>query len=130
VKSFRLEVESRRELIQNGLALLIGAGVFLALDRLGIAEIAWRVVILLSGAVFAGWLCRGRLCRVLRRRYPNARWIALLAVGLSVLAFGFLARILFPWAEEGMFTPAFLVLSGGCVAAFLLVNRRDPDVLK
>jgi hypothetical protein len=130
MKSFRLHTESKRELIQGIVALLIGVGLFLALHYFHIAETAWRVVAVLAGAVFVGYLCRGQLCRMLRQRYPNARWIGLLAVGFAIATFGVIARFVVPGAEEGAFTLAFILPAGACIATFVIINRRDPDVTR
>ena len=130
MKSFHLHTESKGELIQGIVAMVSGVGLFLALHQFHIAETAWRVLAVLAGAVFVGYLCRGQLCRVLRQRYPNARWIGLLAIGFAIATFGVIARIVVPGAEEGTFTLAFLLPAGTCIAAFVIINRRDPDVTR
>ncbi len=130
MKSFRLHTGPKGELIQAIVALLIGVGLFLALHHFHIAETAWRVVAVLVGAVFVGYLCRGQLCRSLRQRYPNARWIGLLAVGLAIVTFGVIARFVVPGAEESAFTLAFILPAGACIATFVIINRRDPDVTR
>jgi hypothetical protein len=130
MKSFRLYTGPKAELIQGIVALLIGVGLFLALHYVTIAETAWRVVAVMAGAVFVGYLCRGQLSRSLRQQYPNARWIGLLAVGLAIAAFGVIARFVVPGAEEGAFTLAFILPAGGCIATFVIINRSDPDVTR
>jgi hypothetical protein len=130
MKSFRLHTDSKAELIQFAIAVLIGVGVFLALHYFPIAETALRVAAVLAGAVSVGYLSRGQLCRALRQRYPNARWIGLLAVGFAVLTFGGIARFLIPGAEESGFTLAFILPAGACIATFVIVNRRHPDVIR
>ena len=111
-------------------ALSIGAALFLTLNYFHIAEKAWRIAMLLAGAVFVGYLIRGQTCRVLRRQYPNARWIGLLAVGLSIMTFGCIARWLVPGGHESMFTMAFILPAGVCIFAFVIINRKDPDVTR
>src|SRR5437016_14565784 len=123
MKSFRLASTSRREVIESVIALLIGVGIFFALDYFHITEAVWRVFALLSGAIFVGYLCRGYVCRSLRGKYPNARWIGVLAVGFAITTFGVIARFVVPGAEEGQSILAFIVPSAVCVAAFLIVNR-------
>jgi uncharacterized membrane protein HdeD (DUF308 family) len=130
MKSFRLHTEPKRELIQGIVALVIGVGLFLALHHFQIAQTAWRVVAVLVGAVLVGSLCRGQLCRALRQRHPNARWIGLLAVGFAIATFGVIARVVVPGAEEGTFTLAFILPAGACIATFVIINRRDPDVTR
>ena len=130
MKSFRLHTESKTDLVLGIIALLVGVGLFLALHHFHIAETVWRVVAVFGGAVFVGFLCRGQLCRALRQRYPNARWIGLLAVGFAIGTFGVIARFVVPGAEEGAFTLAFILPAGVCIATFVIVNRRDSDVTK
>jgi hypothetical protein len=82
------------------------------------------------GAVLVSYLCRGHVCRSLRTKYPNARWIGLLAVGFAIAAFGFLARFVVPHADERAFTLAFILPAGACIATFVIINRKDPDVIR
>ena len=130
MKSFRLHTGPKGELVQDIVGLLVGVGLFLALHFFHIAESAWRIVAIITGAVFVGYMCRGRLCRSLRIRYPNARWIGLLAVGLAIATFGVIARFVVPGAEEGTFTLAFILPAGACIAMFVIINRKDPDVTR
>jgi peptidoglycan/LPS O-acetylase OafA/YrhL len=128
MKSFHLHTGSKGELIQFVIALLIGVGLFLALHHFHITETAYQVMAVLAGAVFVGYLCRGQLCRRLRGRYPNARWVGLLAVGFAIATFGVIARFVVPGADEGAFTLAFILPVGACIATFVIINRKDPDV--
>ena len=128
MRSFRLHTESKAELIQFAVAVLVSVGLFLALHYFHIADTAYRVAAVLVGAVFVGYLSRGQLCRSLRQRYPNARWIGLLAVGFAIITFGVIARFVVPGADEGTFTLAFIPPAGACIATFVIINRRDPDV--
>ena len=130
MKSFRLHTDSKRELIQFVITVLIGIGAFLAPHYFPIAETALRVAVVLGGAVSVGYLCRGQLCRALGQRYPNARWIGLLAVGFAVLTFGGIARFVIPGAQETGFTLAFILPAGASIAEFVIVNRRDSDVMR
>ncbi len=130
MRSFRLHIESKAELIWDAIALAVGVGVFFLLRHWQIAELAWRIGALLAAAVFVGYLLRGRLCRTLRQRYPNARWIGLLAVGMTVLTFGVIARFVVPGAQEGFFMLPFILLAGACIATFVVANRKDPDVTR
>lgn len=130
MKSFRLHTDSKGELIQFGVAVLIGVGVFLALLYFPIAETALRIALALAGAVSAGYLCRGQLCRALRQQYPNARWVGLLAVGFAILTFGGVARFVVSGGEESSFTLAFILPAGVCIATFVVVNRSDSNVTK
>ena len=128
MKSFRLHIESKSELVQSAIGLIIGVGVFLALQHFDVSGIGYRVVMLLLAAVMAGYLWRGQLGRTLRRRFPNARWIPLLAVGFTIAGFGVIARFVLPQADDGWFTLAFILPAGACIVAFVIINRRDPDV--
>ena len=130
MKSFHLDTTSKREVIQMVGALLIGVGLFFALEYFQITATVWRAVTLLSGAVFVGYLCRGHLCRSLRRKYPNARWIGLLAIGLSIASFWATARLVVPGAEDGSLTLVFIIPAGACIATFVFINRKDPNVTR
>jgi len=130
VKSFRLHTESKTELAQGIVGLLLGVGLFLALHYYHIAETVWRIVAVLAGALFVGYLCRGQLCRTLRLRYPKARWVGILAIGFAIVSVGVIARFAVPGAEEGAFTLAFILPAGACIATFLMANRKAPDVTK
>ena len=127
---FILALLSERGWTQRTLAIVLGVGLFFALDYFRITDTVWRVVALLAGAVFVGYLCRGYLCRSLRQKYPNARWIGLLAVGFAIVTFGVIARFVVPGAEEGSLTLSFIVPAGVCIATFVIINRRDPDVTR
>jgi hypothetical protein len=130
MKSFRLHIESKSELVQFAIGAFIGIGVFLMLHHFDISGTGYRVFTLLLAAVIVGYLWRGRLCRTLRQRYPRARWIPLLAVGFTIAGFGVIARFVLPQGDEGWFTLAFILPAGACIAAFVIINRRDPDVIK
>lgn len=130
MKSFRLHVESKTELIQSIFGLLIGVGVFLALQFFHIDKVGWRILLLFSCASFVAYLIRGSLSRSLRAKYPTARLIGLLAVGITISTFGVFARFLIPGADDGWFTLAFVLAAGGFIGAFVILNRKDPDVMK
>jgi hypothetical protein len=112
------------------LAAFLAVGVLLALHFFPIARTALRIAAVFAGAAFVAYLARGQLCRVLLRQYPNAHRIGLLACGFAVATFGVIARFVVPGAEEGAFTLAFILPAGACIAAFVIINRRDPDVTR
>ncbi|MFO0826567.1 MAG: hypothetical protein U0572_00315 [Phycisphaerales bacterium] len=124
MKSFRLHIGSKSELVKDVVGLSIGVGLFLVLHRFHIAATGWRIIAILAGAVFVGYVCRGRLSRKLRTRYPNARWIGLLAVGLAIATFGVIAHFVVPGADEHALTLAFILPAGACIAIFVIVNRE------
>ena len=130
MKSFRLHTGSKSEVIQTIIATLIGVGLFLALHYLGITDAVWRIVAILAGAVSVGYLCRGHLARGLRQKYPNARWVGLVAVGFTIATFGAIAHFVVPSADESTITSAFFIPAGLCIAAFVFINRKDPDVTR
>jgi|JI10StandDraft_1071094.scaffolds.fasta_scaffold351516_2 hypothetical protein len=130
MKSFRLHIGPKSELVQDVVGISVGAGLFLILHFFPIAETAWRIIAIIAGAVFVGYVCRGRLSRSLRTRYPNARWIGLLAVGLAIAMFGVIARFVVSKADENATTLAFILTAGACIATFVVVNRQDPDVAR
>lgn len=128
MKSFWLHIGSKREGMLDAIGIMLALPLVGALHYFHIAEPAWRMTVIIGGAILVGSLCRGSLCRGFRLRYPNARWLGLLAVGWVLAMFGVFARFIIRGADDRTLTLALLVPGGGCIATFLLINQRDPDV--
>ena len=130
MKSFRLHTGSTAEIVQLIIAAIISIGLFWTFRYFQITDTAYRVISIMVVAVVVAYLCRGTLCRSLRRQYPNARWIGLLAVGISVATFGTAARFIVPGADQGALTLGYILTAGACIATFVIINRSDPDVTR
>jgi len=130
MRSFRLHTLSTAEWIQTAVAFGIGIALFVTFGALGVAESLWRTTAILGGAVTVGWLCRGQFYRTLRRRYPHARAVGLLAIGFVILAFWGITQLLASEADTGRFTLAFILPALACISVFVIVNRKDPDVTR
>src|SRR5690349_24789172 len=95
MKSFRLDRESVSKFIESWPMLAISAAICLGLAYVGWTNAFWRVLLVVYAGAYFGYVVRGRLFANLRERYPNARWIGLLSVGLSVMTLGVLSRMAF-----------------------------------
>ncbi|MFO1040649.1 MAG: hypothetical protein U0941_02635 [Planctomycetaceae bacterium] len=124
MKSFRLHTGSAAEIVQFIVAAIISIGLFWTLRYFHITDTGYRVISILVVAVFVAYLCRGTFCRSLRRQYPNARWIGLLAVGFSIATFGTAARFIVPGADQGSLTLGYIVMAGACIATFVIISER------
>lgn len=130
MKSFRLQIEDRKDLLLSLLWMAMGALIVLVSYWLGVGEVAAKTMMLLSGAFSVGFFARGHACRALRHKYPNARWIPLVAIGLAFASFLPIAMIVLPKGiSNGAMLP-FVLAAGGCLATFVIRNRHDPDVFK
>ncbi len=129
MKSFRLHIQSRSDLLQSLLGFLIGSAAVLILLYAPIPSQLAQTLLLLAAAIITGYLIRSYPARALRRRYPNARMLPLLTIGLSICAaaafFQFFLLPQSPTLMLAFYLPAFTF-----IAAFIFINRRDPDVMK
>jgi peptidoglycan/LPS O-acetylase OafA/YrhL len=116
--------------MQGVLGIAVAVGLLAALSSFAITDTVVRVITITAGALVVGSLCRGQLCHNLRARYPNARWIGLLAVGLAIGTFGIIARFVIPEADDDGLTLMFTLAAAACIAIFVVINRRDPDVVR
>lgn len=130
MKSFRLDRESVGDFIQSWPIILIALALTGLLAYLGWLDAAWRVCLVLFAGAYFGYVLRGMLSQNLREHYPNARWIGLLSVGLVVATFGGTVRMAFPATQGGLVDIVWLSMSFVCILAFVVINRRDPDVLR
>ena len=128
MKSFRLDRESVTDFMESWPVLVASVALCVWLGYVGWSNVVWRVVLVLYAGAYFGYVVRGRLFGNLRERYPNARWIGLLSVGLSVMTLGVVARMAFRETQGGLLDMVWLSLSFICIFTFVVANRRDPDV--
>ena len=85
--------------------------------------------VLLCG-VYGGYALRGAASARLRERYPNARFHALLSIGMATLTLGIATRMAFPAVQGSAFDLAWLGVSFASILAFVVANRHDEDVVR
>ena len=130
MKSFRLDRESVADFIESWPVIFASVALCVWLGYLGWFDAVWRVSLVLFAGAYFGYVIRGRLLQNLRSQYPNARWIGLLSIGFVVATLGVVARMAFPATQGGLLDIVWLSLSFVCILIFVVINRRDPDVLR
>jgi hypothetical protein len=130
MKSFRLDRESVNDFVESWPIIFVALAVTGLFGYLGWLDAFWRVCLVLIAGAYFGYVLRGMLTQNLMARYPNARWIGLLSVGLVVAALGVFVRMAFPATQGDAVDIAWLSLSFVCILTFIVINRRDPDVLR
>jgi hypothetical protein len=130
VKSFRLDTDSIKDAIESWPAILTALAISAPLLHVGWFDATWRGILIAFAAVYFGYALRGTLTKNIRSKYPNATCIWLVSIGLSSAAFGVIARMLMPSLQGGIADYLWIILSFTTILAFVVINRRDPDVLK
>ena len=125
MKSFRLD----SEVIDSWPAILFAIGVSAALVYLGWFDAVWRATLILFGAFYFGYAARGYAASRLRAKYPNATHIWLVSIGLTSVILGVVTRMLFPSLQGGLTDYVWISVSFFTILLFVVINRRDPDVL-
>ncbi len=133
MKSFRFKRPAGDDKLEV-IALLIGmaivAGLYAALDSIGLANFTPKVFALMLTPIFVIHLFRGGLKQIARSRYPSAKHIWLLGIAAASFSSWGIAQICFPEAEQGWIALGFILPSIGAIVAFLVINRHDPDVMQ
>jgi hypothetical protein len=80
--------------------------------------------------VFGGYMLRGVVARRFREQYPGARWIGLLTVGLTSVVVGVATMLAFPHSLGTPFDLAWLGTSFFSILLFVLINRKNKDVVR
>lgn len=130
MKSFQLDKDSIRDAIESWPAVIIAVAVFGIVSYFGWFVAMWRATLIGMAAVYFGYVFRGMAYQKLRSQYPNASHISLLSIGMCACIFGVLARMLFPHLQGGVVDYTWLSISFTTILAFVVINRRDKDVLK
>ena len=130
MKSFRLDRQSVTDFLQSWPLIVVSIGVSVWLGYLGWYDAVWRVSLVVFAGLYFGWVFRGSLSQSLKERYPNARWIGLLSIGMVVATSGVVLRMAFPATQGGLLDIVWLSISFVCLLTFVVINRRDPDVLR
>lgn len=130
MKSFRLDTDSVKDAIESWPALLVAAVICAFLTYLGWFNAVWRGVLVAFGAAYFGCVLRGVFAKNLRSKYPNSSCLWLLSIGFCSATIGVITRMLFPSLQGGLPDYVWIAISFTTILAFVVVNRRDPDVLK
>ena len=130
MKSFRLDTDSVVDFLDAWPAVVIGILLASLSAWLGITHLWGRAVAVLLCAIYGGFLVRGVFCQRLREQYPGARWVWLLAAGLTTIAVGLAVRMALPTFQSPAFDLACLGDSFFLILAFVLANRKDKNVVR
>lgn len=124
-KSFRLDRESFQELP----AVVAALAIFGVLYYFDVFSASLTPVLIISGVLLVGYLVAGGLHKQLQSRYPNAAHTWLLVIGFAALSVGVAARMLLPSLQGGWLDYLGLAISFITILTFILINRRDSDVV-
>jgi hypothetical protein len=130
MKSFRLDRNSVSELLATWPAALLAIALLTGLAYVGWFHVVARILFIGLGALYWGFVFRGRLHDSLRQKYPHAQALLLLAIALVTLTLGVVVRMTFPAVQGGVFDLVWLSTAFCFILAFVVVNRRDRDVVK
>ena len=130
MKSFQLDTESIHDAIESWPAILIALAISVFLTYAGWFNVTCRGILVVFAAVYFGYALRGVFARSLRAKYPNAKSIWLLSIGMTSVLLGMLARMLLPSLHGVTTDYVWIVVSFMTILAFVVINRHDPDVLK
>jgi len=133
MKSFRFKRpagDDKTEVLALFIGMAIVAGLYAALDSIGLAHFTPKVFALMLAPFFVIHLFRGNLKRIVRERYPSAKHIWLLGIAAALFASWQIAEHAIPTLGQGWPALAFLLPAIGAIVAFLVINRHDPDVMR
>ena len=125
MKSFRLDLASVEELIEGWPVLVISV-VGGALAGWLQATYAWARVLI---PLFFGLAIGPRIAGRLRQKYPTAKQLWLLSVGVATSLVGVTARMAFPAWQGGGFDLVWVGAAFVFILAFVLVNRANKEVV-
>lgn len=128
MKSFRLDLDSVKGTLDGWPHLLFAISASAVLLYLGWFNEIGRVFLIAFAGIYFGLILRGRLAANLRAKYPNANGYWLLSIGLSSATVGVIVRMLLPAVQGGWPDYVWLTISFSTIAAFVMINRHDPDV--
>jgi hypothetical protein len=130
MKSFRLDTESIDKFIESWPAIIFAAALCGLFAYLGVSSIAWRALLIVFGGLYFGYMLRGTLTQNMRAKYPNASCLSLLSIAMCSATLGVLARMTFPSVQNGYLDYTWLSICFASLLAFIVINRRDPDVMQ
>lgn len=125
MKSFRLDRDSVEEVIQGWPLFLVIVIIGSAVAWFATAYIWGRILIPLLFGVALG----PRIVGQLRQRYPTAKQLWLLSIGMATMLAGVTARMAFPSWQGIAFDLPWLGVAFSSILVFVLVNRGNKDVV-
>ncbi len=127
MRSFRLDAESVETLVESWPLILVSAVAGVGLSVFA-RDSPWGQLLipLLYGVALGPSLLSGQL----RRQYPTARHLWLLAIGMTTSGVGLVGRMTFPAWQGTAFDLTWLGISFFSILTFVLVNRRNKDVVQ
>jgi len=130
MKSFRLDFDSVKDTIDSWPAIIVSTIICGLLAYFGWFDPTRRITLVVFAALYFGYALRGSLTQSFRAKYANASYLSLLSIGMCSATFGVLGRMIFPAQQGGLLDYVWLAISFTTILAFVLVNRRDTDVVQ
>jgi hypothetical protein len=130
MRSFRLDADSVTELLDSWPAFIIAPLLFFLFAYLGITHLWGRVCAVLICGIFGGFMLRGVIARQFREQYPGARWLWLLTVGQTSAVVGVATMLAFPDRHSIPFDLCWLGISFFSILLFVLINRKNREVVR
>jgi len=128
MRSFRLDRESLSDALQSWPAMVGAIAMCCAVAYVGWTHLFWRGLVIVFAGYYFGYVARGNLFHNLQEKYPQARYIGLLSMGMVTLTLGVLVRMTFREMQGGAFDVVWLLAAFIAILAFVIINRRDPDI--
>ena len=130
MKSFRLDTNSINAFFESWPAFLSALAISGALMYAGWFNATCQGLLIAFSALYFGYALRGRLTENLRAKYPNATHLWLVSIGLTSAAIGVVTRLLMPSLQGSYTDYIWIAISFSTILAFVVMNRRDRDVVK
>jgi len=127
MRTFRLDPDSVRDFVTSWPLVLACTAVGSAIAMLATTHHWGRILIpVLFGIALGPRLVDGQL----REKYPTAKHLWLLSIGLMTSLIGIIARMAFPGWQGTGFDLTWLGTAFFSILAFVLVNHRNKDVVQ
>ena len=128
LNSFRLDPKSVADFFDSWPAVIVAVVLGGGFAYLGIAHLWGRITAIMILGIYGGYVLRGTAADRLREKYPGARWIWLLAAGMTTAALGVASRMAFPAIQGTAFNLAWIGVSFVTILVFIVANRNNPAV--
>ena len=130
MKSFQLDTDSIKDFIDSWPAILVAVAIVGLSAYFGWFNATSHPILVALGGIYLGYVLRGSLTQNLLSRYPNATHISLLSIGICTASLGVFARMMFPSLQSGVLDCTWISISFTTILAFVIINRRNKDVLQ
>ncbi|MFO0890692.1 MAG: hypothetical protein U0790_16305 [Isosphaeraceae bacterium] len=131
MRSFRLDPECVTQFRENLPGLLVGGlmAVLIARFRPALLRDGTTAAVIVAAICLVD-LALGRIHRRLRQAYPGAQFYGLVTTGFAILLGGFAVWMVFRRDLGLGFNLAWPGVSFVLILAFVLLNRKNPAVLR